>query len=265
MDRWRKNIYLLTACLAVLLMVYGCGIEKNENYQVVSGGVHEFESNSDHGEYLASVNYYFEACVDCHGDDLRGTPSGPGGSRIRSCYECHNTDNHLIGFTRSFEHDEFIAEAGWDFTSCYNCHSNMENTSEVSFGGSCGSSACHDSDLGGPEACNTCHGNFSGGMDYEYKWAPPSDLSGNISTSVRGVGAHQAHLRAEPPVSCDNCHVVPNGLNSDGHLGTDGAEVIFSGMATEGSFNAQYDYENMTCSVYCHGDMELSWVIPEDN
>ncbi|MDP8287647.1 MAG: hypothetical protein RAP03_13315, partial [Candidatus Electryonea clarkiae] len=162
-------------------------------------------------------------------------------------------------------HDEYLRGSRWDFTSCYNCHLNSNTSSQVNFGGSCSSSSCHNSELGGAEACNTCHGNFGGGMDLPYKWAPPSDLQGEIQTTNRGVGAHQTHLRAPSgnflPVTCTSCHTVPSGLTSEGHLdsATPGAEVIFSELAAADSVDPNYDNNELTCSVYCHGESNPIW------
>lgn len=104
------------------------------------------------------------------------------------------------------------------------------------------------------EACTGCHG--SGPDDP----APPPGvwlLGGRTSTAVRGVGAHELHLKGgtlAAPVSCETCHLVPTSIGAAGHLDDDlPAEVTFSGRANAGEARSTYDARNGTCTTYCHG------------
>lgn len=103
--------------------------------------------------------------------------------------------------------------------------------------------------------CNLCHG---GGTDPHdpLNWAPPQDIAGNMDTSARGVGAHQAHLapsswRAE--IVCGDCHVVPTSVMAAGHLGTAlPAELTWSALAT--ADGAAPTFDGTVCNnTYCHG------------
>jgi len=155
-------------------------------------------------------------------------------------------------------HGKFLRKIGYNFDQCKQCHG-KDYTGGVSKS-SC--YACHSS-VGGPEACNTCHGSVANS-------APPRDLNNNFSTTARGVGAHQSHVvegKLTVAFDCIECHIKPVALKSPGHIDTTpGAEVIFqdSSLARHksagfniGEFivpNPIYDSGNLTCSnTYCHG------------
>jgi predicted CxxxxCH...CXXCH cytochrome family protein len=98
------------------------------------------------------------------------------------------------------------------------------------------------------EGCTSCHGGENA--------APPRDLEGRSDTAFPGVGAHQTHLRGTArsrPVSCSECHVVPENVLDVGHLDSPApAEVIFSGTSLE--FGATPSYVDGTCrNTACHG------------
>ena len=85
---------------------------------------------------------------------------------------------------------------------------------------------------GGPEACNTCHGDFVNPLLI----APPRALNGAILPSERGVGAHTKHLSGNligKAVECSECHTLPNGFNDPIHIDqTPGAELVFGSFTT---------------------------------
>jgi len=94
------------------------------------------------------------------------------------------------------------------------------------------------------QACNACHGGTNN--------APPKDTAGNTATTLRGVGAHQAHVVTganwHRDIACGECHLVPATRDSVGHIDTPlPAEVIFSGIGGGGTWNGA------NCSSYCHG------------
>lgn len=112
--------------------------------------------------------------------------------------------------------------------------------------------------------CARCHGS-------DQSPAPPVDLLGQTDPTMRGVGAHASHLTAahalSSPVPCASCHVVPEAVDSPGHLGASWpAKVTFGGLATakgarpsltaeQGTGDALADAAlKVSCaSVYCHG------------
>jgi predicted CxxxxCH...CXXCH cytochrome family protein len=89
-------------------------------------------------------------------------------------------------------------------------------------------------------------------------FAPPPDLSDNLSTDAIGVGAHLEHVlpsALSDGYDCTECHVVPDDLASPGHQ-DDGlpAEVTFGTIARSGGANPVWDRSDPSCSgVYCHG------------
>jgi hypothetical protein len=94
-------------------------------------------------------------------------------------------------------------------------------------------------------ACNTCHGTTPDG-------APPLSLAGSSDPTVRGVGAHQAHLDPDFPdrmghvTACADCHTVPTSITQPGHLGT-GPDATLT-LVGGGS----YAVGGATCVVWCH-------------
>ncbi|NWF89240.1 MAG: hypothetical protein HXY50_07215 [Ignavibacteriaceae bacterium] len=204
-----------------------------------------------HGKYQLTNG--FSDCQSCHGEDFSGGTLSP------SCRTCHSTINvHKIGIltpTSPDFHGKFLAANNWNLPDCKQCHGS--NYSGGSISSSC--LTCH-SQPAGPEACNTCHGDFSNPS----KTAPPQDLSGNTSTTFKGVGAHDKHLNTNSlgkTIECETCHTVPNSLTSSGHLdGNLPAEVNFTGLAIfNAAGNANYSSSTITCAnTYCHGNFEFN-------
>lgn len=151
-------------------------------------------------------------------------------------------------------HGNVIRNNNWSMQECKQCHS--ANYKGGTTGQSC--FTCH-TQTAGPEACNTCHGDFSN----PYKIGPPRDTKGNAVASERGVGAHSNHLYTNTlgnKVDCTNCHVVPNSLGDSGHIDSPlPAEVILSGLAVSNiAGNASYNSQSASCSnTYCHGNFEF--------
>lgn len=108
--------------------------------------------------------------------------------------------------------------------------------------------------------CNGCHGHDESG-------APPPDLDGSHEASSRGVGAHERHLveaSNHGPVACNECHVVPESVDDEGHLDSERpAEVVFGELATEHGASPEYDSKDLSCSgSYCHGNADPVWTEP---
>lgn len=147
-------------------------------------------------------------------------------------------------------HGKLISNANWNMSQCKQCHA-------ANYTGGITNKSCYNchTQSAGPEACNTCHGNFTDPL----KVAPPRDLSGNISTTSPGVGAHTAHLYENDlgnNVRCSTCHIYPTSMYADSHLGADGkAEITFGRLAVQGGANPVYDFSSNNCSnTYCHGN-----------
>ncbi|NOZ00930.1 MAG: CxxxxCH/CxxCH domain-containing protein, partial [Deltaproteobacteria bacterium] len=98
--------------------------------------------------------------------------------------------------------------------------------------------------------CTSCHGS-------EGNPAPPVSVSGTDETSTLGVGAHRAHLddgEFRRAVSCNECHVVPRGVDDEGHVDPLPAELTWGGLATANGSAPVWDRDDAVCSnVYCHG------------
>lgn len=157
-------------------------------------------------------------------------------------------------------HGVFIRTHDWNLSNCQQCHGNDYDGGIV--GVSCLS--CH-SQPQGPEACNTCHGDFGGDATNMLTWAPPKDLDGNTAPTAPGVGAHTIHLSGGDFASgfdCSTCHVVPGSFAADGHIepeANDEAEVIFHALALIDDAQPDYDHNTQTCSnTYCHGNWSLA-------
>ncbi|HTR81195.1 MAG TPA: CxxxxCH/CxxCH domain-containing protein [Bacteroidota bacterium] len=161
-------------------------------------------------------------------------------------------------------HGDVIRNQNWDMTNCKFCHG------PTYAGGTAQKSCltCH-THTNGPEACNTCHGDFSASPDSIGVWAPPRDVNGDTLTSARGVGAHQEHLKAMigKAVKCQECHNVPSQVYAPGHL--DGglpARVVLGDtlanlVTASGKYipHPSYDPGALTCNnTYCHGNWQVT-------
>ncbi len=163
-------------------------------------------------------------------------------------------------------HGVAIQQAGWEIRNCRQCHGGTYAGANAI---SCVSAGCHVDASGNaksPESCNTCHGTFSGDPADTTTWVPPRSLSGDTSSTSRGVGAHEEHMIAaamdlSTPVGCATCHTVPSGVYASGHInGSSPAQVTFGGqivVTPSGGLTPQpsYDAQSLRCSnTYCHGN-----------
>jgi len=203
-----------------------------------------------HGKFLSAKAWQLNNCTPCHGNTLGGGTTGV------SCFTCHKSYPHSTGWidsTTAGFHGNFIRASGWDMRQCQTCHG--ATYAVVRANVSC--LTCHTK-TNGPENCTTCHGGINA--------APPRDLSGNTSTTSRGVGAHQAHLLGSSlasPLLCSECHNVPSSVYQAGHIGSTGhAEIHFNGplgtlKTAGGTFvpAPSYDVTTGKCSnTFCHGN-----------
>jgi predicted CxxxxCH...CXXCH cytochrome family protein len=105
--------------------------------------------------------------------------------------------------------------------------------------------------------CTSCHGDPARtlvvGADAQAKAAPPADTRGGAAATLRGVGAHLAHLNRSTgaiasPTACAECHVVPSSqTHANGAVG-----VTFGTRARTGGVTPTWN--GSTCAnTYCHG------------
>ncbi|TMB32046.1 MAG: CxxxxCH/CxxCH domain-containing protein [Deltaproteobacteria bacterium] len=144
-------------------------------------------------------------------------------------------------------HSNLVRERGWNFATCQSCHGTDLAGGKV--GVSCQQCHAFQVSADGTTTCSSCHGS-------PQSPAPPRDLAGNLSSSARGVGAHQAHLLGRTVISatiaCSACHQVPAAVDSPGHIESRPAEVIFSGLALASGANPTWNGASCS-STYCHG------------
>ncbi len=154
-------------------------------------------------------------------------------------------------------HGNYIKTVYWDIRPCQKCHST--NYTGGTSGESCRNQNCHPNP-GGPENCETCHG-----------LPPGPDVYGNISTTAKGVGAHQTHffgtgLVSSVQIFCEGCHQMPNGVYGLGHIDSSGnanvhiSDMLANLMTNNISPNPTYDPNTLKCSnTFCHGN----WTLPK--
>jgi predicted CxxxxCH...CXXCH cytochrome family protein len=169
----------------------------------------------------------------------------------------------IIDPTSENFHGNYIKNNQWNMIPCQSCHAE-------DYSGGYVSPTCLDCHtyVSGPENCTTCHGSPTSN-------APPRDINGNTSTSERGVGAHQIHLKGGDigkSLACTECHSVPGGVYTPGHVDSElPAEILMNesraNIKTNDPSTSEYDpgldlFEpnptyypaDLTCSnTYCHG------------
>ncbi|MEW6507956.1 MAG: CxxxxCH/CxxCH domain-containing protein [Bacteroidota bacterium] len=254
----RYTKFYLLIVLMLGMVFSSCSEIQDEITPPESISVHGFgfmqkSSNNFHGKKL--VEGSMESCKECHAQNYGG------GTAKVSCStnNCHpgitvHTANIMNPNSTQF-HGSFISARAWNMAQCTQCHGSNYEGGIVS--PTCNS--CHKSPAG-PEACNTCHGDFGNAT----KIAPPRALDRSIVTTNPAVGAHSEHLyntKIGAAVLCNECHKVPSGLFTTGHVndGTSKAEVIFGSLSNKGSVNSSYDFTSNKCSnTYCHGNFTFS-------
>jgi predicted CxxxxCH...CXXCH cytochrome family protein len=177
--------------------------------------------------------------VYCHGATLTSGAGGAGGTATSplwqkvdgtqsQCTSCH-------GFPPPAPHPQN--------SDCGACHLDVVAGSNKTFN-DINKHIDGNLDVNNAAACNSCHGGTNN--------APPKDTTNGTTTTLRGVGAHQAHVLTGATwhldMTCDQCHKVPSAVNSVGHLDTAlPAELTFSGIAAGSAWSGS------TCTSYCHG------------
>ncbi len=186
----------------------------------------------------------------CHGSTLTDGGGGAGGTATSplwakvdgsqaQCTSCHGNPPPLPHPQNS---------------DCGQCHADVMAGSPTTFT----DATKHidgNLDVTGGAACNSCHGDHTStpASNADKVNAPPFDSTGaGTATTLRGVGAHQAHLGGSTfghvAVTCGECHLVPASVNSAGHIDTPlPAEMTFTGIAAGSTWNGS------NCSTYCHG------------
>lgn len=113
----------------------------------------------------------------------------------------------------------------------------------------CGDARVAQTPLAGTSSCASCH--------TAPAEAPPfRDQAGATDAGRASVGAHDAHLHPgfAAPLSCADCHRLPQALNDPGHLDTPpGGDVQFGALARTGGANPVYVDQGCQAS-YCHGN-----------
>ncbi|MBI5067105.1 MAG: CxxxxCH/CxxCH domain-containing protein [Deltaproteobacteria bacterium] len=191
----------------------------------------------------------------CHGATLTGgTLTAPAWTRVdgtqAACGTCHGvpppTPEHT-GMTVA--------------TDCATCHGTGYSGAAVTGA----ALRIHvDGQVQASGACSSCHGDANNPVAAAAS-APPLALATSgadrTSTSVRGVGAHQAHLvgsATAPPIACSECHPVPSTSGVAGSHRNDVTDVVFGPLSRTGGvtpvWNGTGTTPPLTCSAtYCHG------------
>ena len=233
-------------------------------------GVYDDSSENYHPYTIANSPNGMYDCQECHAADFSG-----GVTRVGcNTDHCHPTIgvhvNGIIDPVSENFHGKYIKNYNWDMRGCQQCHGPR-------YEGGLVSPTCNDCHIysQGPENCTTCHGSPEGNN------APPRDLNGNTSNTERGVGAHQVHLvdnEIGRNLTCTECHNVPGGAYTPGHIDTDDrAEVVMNNprantMTNDDEYlpfvqidpnqpvyspDPTYDMSALTCSsTYCHGNFK---------
>ncbi|RMG69636.1 MAG: CxxxxCH/CxxCH domain-containing protein, partial [Nitrospirae bacterium] len=209
------------------------------------------------GSHRAHVLSSRMSCTDCHVDN--GTPqdSYPKGLGHR---------NKVINMVTIRGGSYIISDV--DVDDHGNPVQDMEDGSGL---GTCNNTACHGAqspiwgtDLSAYDNCTICHGTLTKGADgttintNPELVAPPKAPSGDANR----VGAHQTHLTFSNPVSCNECHVVPTGIDitgADGHLDGDAVAEINFGLIASTNTSPSFNYSTLSCSnVYCHSTVQAN-------
>ncbi|HEY3359814.1 MAG TPA: hypothetical protein VGQ83_41575 [Polyangia bacterium] len=171
----------------------------------------------------------------CHGTTLAGgrfprptwTAVGQGQG---ACGSCHGLPPTNPGHPKSGE--------------CWRCHPDVDESLTIT------DLNLHMNGtvdvISGLAQCDSCHGSAANP-------APPVDTEGRSDTTLRSVGAHQAHV-TEGPVArafaCTACHPMPDPDQPFVHI--DGLVALVWGDLAQAD-GASPSFDGARCSNYCHG------------
>ncbi|MCF7804427.1 MAG: hypothetical protein K9N46_14675 [Candidatus Marinimicrobia bacterium] len=227
-------------CVAVVL---SCSEEKSPtDIATHPQGWNDVNSEVFHGEKVAA-NHGIDNCMTCHGETL-----DEGGESGVACTDCHNSGQ----VEQKATHNVRVQQLGWEIETCTYCHGSDYTGNEITE--DC--TTCHTREAG-PEACNTCHGDFDAeGELTKQDIAPPPALRGETGPVYAGVGLHQFHL--DKGLTCIGCHADDvDHFDEDTHIDGDGVAEINS------TFMNSWDREEGTCTAVCHmvnGEFEeMQW------
>ncbi len=227
------------------------------------------------------------ACTRCHADvkddrhyKVPGSQaplqlvSGPTGTAKldRATGTCSNVYCHAPAKddTAPTRRDPVWTRAGKGDVTCGTCHGNPPS----SHAANARCEVCHGAGYadGGVDLALHLDGEVSlrnGGVACDACHAGPDspaffDLQGR-DAGVQTVGAHDAHLHANRlrgPMTCGECHRVPDTVLAPGHLDSPPPAEVFAidlgALAFKQGARPTYNAANATCSsVYCHGGAEL--------
>ncbi len=196
----------------------------------------------------------------CHGNFGGGNPSNTPvwtDTDQATCGSCHDVGTNPSDL--AWKHDYHMTTAGLE---CADCHSSVTNDLLEIVGLNQHINGQIDTLTADTAKCNVCHGDgpisctsCHGGLDNS-TGAPPYGLEDETLTSQLAVGAHTAHIEGgslADPFACSDCHIVPDTLTANGHLGADNiAELNWSPLAGNSS---TWNRTTAECSdTYCHGN-----------
>lgn len=246
----RYSKFYFTLIMVLGLIFFSCSDLQQDitlPSKVSVHGVNVYNPSSATYHGLSVKEKTLESCKQCHASNFSGGIAGV------NCLKCHEAvDVHKEGIldhdSEAF-HGDYVGEKGWNLSICSQCHGKQYQGGVAAV--AC--IKCH-TNPGGPEACNTCHGNFNDPT----KIAPPRDLEDGTETTESGVGAHSAHLynvKFTSNVKCSDCHIVPVSYSAVGHIdNSEGAELTFGKISNYEIGSATYDNGTLKCSnTYCHG------------
>lgn len=231
-DEWRSGTPTYDPATGTCSEVYchgGVLPEDRKPIWTAERGVACTDDSTCEGGYACFADVCTPTCTFCH-DLPPGGDTHAADLTAADCTTCHSSviDENLT-FVDASQH--------------------LDGTVEIGDGGA---------------SCTGCHGSAANGNA-----APPVGLGGETSTDDPKVGAHQAHLGTltfSSPLSCDACHIEPEGdtfleaVVAEGHMDSSlPAEVFpggsaFPGLGGRRGATPVYDGSAATCSgVYCHG------------
>ncbi|MFZ4858144.1 MAG: CxxxxCH/CxxCH domain c-type cytochrome [Desulfuromonadaceae bacterium] len=192
-------------------------------------------------------------CASCH-NDMAGLSEPNGlaspdlsfGSHKRhavdaayDCSVCHGAGNSATLFNAA-THADGLINLAFTGKAAGVTYSQAGNNIPGDGYGTCSTSKCHGRATRNwglntlAPTCEKCHGSANTAQaNGEFK-----DTAGNPTSKY--AGTHVSHLAGtheiSSPVTCDQCHVVPNSINSFGHMSSLPARLTFGSLATHDSY-----------------------------
>ncbi len=233
MSSVNKNVIIGLLLIVDLLVLVGCGSEKNEN-SVFDGDKHP--ENWLITGHPAAAKADPSVCAGCHGDDFSGGISGV------ACASCHTNGSPVT------------------VTGCLSCHGNPPNgTAAPNRTGAHNTTTGHfAAQVTLPDGCNTCHNGAGTGTAKHFNGTVDVQLL-SVYSAKSGTAAYDPTSHTCSNVSCHGGQTTPDWLSGSIDVATQCTSCHSFGTTQYNSFvSGQHYFHVVLTNIDCRACHDVS-------